>query len=134
MMTYGNTTTGGVPDSFYALLEYDSLPENFFDSLGTHWCDCYLNVGSGEIGSSDDSPIITLYPNPSGERIIIEFSRHSDAMDATLELISADGRVLKQLPINGMLNQIDISSLPRGIYVAKISHQGSVAAKKFIRE
>jgi|GEM_PF-142038 len=40
MITYGNTQTGGVPDSFDALLEYDTLAVNFFDSLGTHWCDC----------------------------------------------------------------------------------------------
>ena len=40
MITYGNTSTGGVPNSFYALLEYDTLPANFFDSLGAHWCDC----------------------------------------------------------------------------------------------
>ena len=38
--SYGNTQTGGVPDSFDALLEYDTLAVNFFDSLGTHWCDC----------------------------------------------------------------------------------------------
>ncbi|MCX6267766.1 MAG: lamin tail domain-containing protein [Bacteroidetes bacterium] len=40
MITYGNTTTGGTPNSFDALLEYDTLPVNFFDSLGQHWCDC----------------------------------------------------------------------------------------------
>jgi len=36
MATYGNTSTNGFADSFYALAEYDSLPTNFFDSLGFH--------------------------------------------------------------------------------------------------
>ena len=40
MIHYGDSATGGVPNSFNAWLEYDTLPANFFDSLGTHWCDC----------------------------------------------------------------------------------------------
>ncbi|MEI7499559.1 MAG: T9SS type A sorting domain-containing protein [Bacteroidota bacterium] len=40
MNQYGNESTGGYPNSFYAFAEYDSMPANYFDSLGTHWCDC----------------------------------------------------------------------------------------------
>ena len=36
MIHYGDSSTGDVPNSFYALLEYDSMPANFFDSLGFH--------------------------------------------------------------------------------------------------
>ncbi len=40
MNHYGDSVTNGFPHSFNAFVEYDSMPANFFDSLGSHWCDC----------------------------------------------------------------------------------------------
>lgn len=134
MITYGNTQTGGFPDSFYALLEYDSMPVNFFDSLGQHWCDCHLNVDAQTIDASSYSQPLNIYPSPSDEEINIELSNYSPKTVANLELTSADGRVLKSQPVSGKVTQIDVSSFPRGLYVVRIYLQKSVMVKKFIME
>jgi hypothetical protein len=42
MNHYGDSITNGYPHSFNAFVEYDSMPVNFFDSLGGHWCDCQV--------------------------------------------------------------------------------------------
>jgi PKD repeat protein len=55
---YGDTQTGGFPDSFYALAQYDSFPSNFFEELGQHWCDCNINYPVAEFLS--DSTIIKV--------------------------------------------------------------------------
>ncbi len=43
MIHYGDSLTGGKPNSFNTFLEYDSMPANYFDELGQHWCDCNVN-------------------------------------------------------------------------------------------
>jgi hypothetical protein len=77
MIHYGDVTTGGIPNSFNALLEYDTLAVNFFDSLGQHWCDCrpapqVLNLGSDQTVSAGDkvtldAGIFTTYTWSTGE-------------------------------------------------------------------
>ena len=61
MNGYGSTSTGGFADSFYALAEYDSLPANFFDSLGFHTCNCKPALG---IKNQKQEPNVNIYPNP----------------------------------------------------------------------
>lgn len=60
MNTYGNTVTGGFPDSFNAFVEYDSMPANFFDSLGVHTCDCK----SLSIAERQNPDLVQIFPNP----------------------------------------------------------------------
>ncbi|NQV02598.1 MAG: lamin tail domain-containing protein [Bacteroidia bacterium] len=60
MNTYGNTVTGGFPDSFNAFVEYDSMPANFFDSLGFHTCECK----SLSINERQNPDLVQLFPNP----------------------------------------------------------------------
>lgn len=68
MNTYGNTTTGGFPDSFNAFVEYDSMPANFFDSLGFHTCDCK----SLSINNRQNPDLIQIFPNPvTGNQVTI---------------------------------------------------------------
>ncbi len=132
MIHYGDSTTMGVPNSFYALLEYDSMPVNFFDSLGQHWCDCNVNVGIQTPRPFEYATSISLYPNPAHGEITIEFPRDADLQEATLELISADGRIMKSQPAGDAVSQVDISSFPRGVCFAKIIMHKSVVLKKFI--
>jgi len=132
MMHYGDSTTMGIPNSFYALLEYDSLPANFFDSLGFHRCSCYNNITA--IMQPDDTPTLNLYPNPSNEKITIEFSEFPHATIVHLQLIQSDGQVMISQFIDGISTQIDISSFPTGVYIAKICMPKSIIIKKFIKQ
>jgi hypothetical protein len=134
MIHYGDSTTGGYPNSFNTFLEHDSLPVNTFDSLGSHWCDCPLYLGSHEIASSENSQTITLFPNPSEEKIIIEFTGYSSVTASTIELLSSDGRLMKRQPVNGVVNQIDISSFPDGVYFARILMSDRVLVRKFLKQ
>ncbi|MEI8226362.1 MAG: T9SS type A sorting domain-containing protein, partial [Bacteroidota bacterium] len=86
------------------------------------------------IPAIDNSENINLYPNPSYEKIIIEFSNYSLAIETNLELIRADGLLMKNQLLNGFFNQIDISSFPNGVYFAKIRMPKSVIVRKFIKQ
>jgi len=68
MNTYGNHMTGGFPDSFNAFVEYDSMPANFFDSLGFHTCVCQ----SMGIHENRNENLIRVFPNPvTGNQITV---------------------------------------------------------------
>ena len=133
MSHYGDSVTGGYPNSFNAFAEYDSMPANFFDSLGGHWCDCNTNVGFKNRASDKNAGTMILYPNPSETMIIIELPDYSPATDANLEIITMDGRLLESQPIKTKINHFDISSFPEGIYIAKIVLPEVVLVKKFIK-
>ncbi len=133
MNHYGDSTTNGLPHSFYALLEYDSLPVNFFDSLGSHWCDCQLGVGVKPIEKPGLSGKITIYPNPSASLLMVEYSQTGDFNEALIEITDVNGIVVKSQPMVGVRSQIDISALFPGIYMAKVSMKGGVLVKRFAR-
>ena len=57
-------TPFNVPGDFNPSTQWDSLPQNFFDSLGTHTCDCGGTVNA--IGNEKNATAdVSVYPNPS---------------------------------------------------------------------
>lgn len=59
--TVEHGVTSNPSPEFIVTTEWDSLPKNTFDSLGTHWCDCPKAAGVNEI---DHSVSVQLFPNP----------------------------------------------------------------------
>ncbi len=116
MSHYGDTQTGGVPDSFYALLEYDTLPANFFDSLGTHWCDCKSSSG---IGEPQNSLSISVQPNPVTNN---QFTVVSNQNIISVEVVSIVGKTvyLKAVASRQKEVRVVLNDMPDGIYLVKI--------------
>jgi hypothetical protein len=116
MIHYGDSTTGGVPNSFYALLEYDSMPANFFDSLGQHWCDCKSSAG---IGTLNNNRSVVILPNPSTNG---RFTIQTSYPLSSVEVISLVGDVVYKNEVAGVLPEIKVS-LPNpqaGIYFVRL--------------
>ncbi len=116
MITYGNTSTGGIPNSFYALLEYDSLPANFFDSLGFHTCDCKNSSG---IGSETIGQHVAITPNPVTNS---QFTVQAAQPVASVEVVSILGQSVffrdfgsRQLEVNVLLD-----NLQEGVYLVRV--------------
>ncbi|MCX6305223.1 MAG: T9SS type A sorting domain-containing protein [Bacteroidetes bacterium] len=116
MFSYGNTSTGGVPDSFYALLEYDSMPVNFFDSLGQHWCDCKTSSGIGNL-THNQSVVIT--PNPVTNN---RFTVQTSAPVSSVEVVSIVGQtVYSHVFVSHQWDvKVSLNNIPEGIYLVKV--------------
>ena len=116
MATYGSTQTGGVPDSFYALLEYDTLPVNFFDSLGQHWCDCKSASGIGKL-THDQNVIIS--PNPVTNS---QFSVQSTLPVSSVEVVSIVGQTVYTRNFTSRQQEVHVllNKLPEGVYLVKV--------------
>jgi hypothetical protein len=128
MIAYGNTSTGGVPDSFNALLEYDTLPVNFFDSLGQHWCDCKSSSSIGKLTNNVD---VNILPNPvTGNK----FSVQSSISVKSVEVVSILGQTVYFRDFDNYQKDVKVlmNTLQEGVYLVKVTLANSQSVVKKI--
>jgi len=112
---YGDSLTGTIPNSFYALKEYDSLPANFFDSLGTHWCDCKTSYG---IGSLNHDRSMVISPNPVTNN---QFTILTSLPVTFVEVVSIIGQTVYSRDFASRQEvQVLLNKLPEGVYLVKV--------------
>ena len=105
------------PTLFMVNTEWDSIPEDTYDSLGSHRCDC------GVLGISDLQPntnSFVIYPNPTiGNSVTI----HAPAGWTRAEISSVSGAFIHE-SINKKAiaeGKLDISGLQPGVYSVRIT-------------
>lgn len=76
---------------------------------------------------------ITLFPNPSNDKIQINFPAFTLGNKGVLELLNMDGKLIKSQQIQGKSSILDVSKLPNGLYVIKIIGQDIISINKFIK-
>lgn len=128
MSHYGDESTGGFPNSFYAFAEYDTLPVNFFDSLGHHICDCKTSSGIIKL-TRDQNVVIT--PNPVTND---QFTVQTLLPVSAVEVVSIVGQTVyfrdfasRQREVRVVLNK-----LPEGVYLVKVKFTDSQSVVKKI--
>lgn len=95
---------------------HNAAISNFFDR----------NLGVGEVSESLD---IRLFPNPAANYVVIE---SDDAMNE-LSVVDATGRLCLKKDLHGELQSgLDISSLPAGMYVIRVSSQRGLAVRSLV--
>jgi photosystem II stability/assembly factor-like uncharacterized protein len=73
-----------------------------------------------------------IYPNPSNNEITVETS--STPAISQLSIINLNGQQLITRQITELRTQIDISSLPSGVYFVRLTNDKTVEVGKFIKE
>ena len=118
------------PSPFMVHVEWDSIPEDTFDSLGFHRCDC------GILGIFDKpSPVhsFVVYPNPStGNELYISAS----AGWTRAEISTVTGILVKDIKQNKVTEtgSIEVGELVEGIYIVRITFEDeTVTMTKFIK-
>ena len=75
-----------------------------------------------------------IYPNPAKESITIERTKFKTENDGSLSVYSMVGQLLIQQKMQGHKTEIDISSLPFGIYFVKYVSNGFTETGKFVKD
>ncbi len=91
----------------------------------------YPNNASIETLTSDD--ILTLYPNPTSNRLNGSFS---EVMGHTIfQIIDVDSRIIMQ-PVSVEQNHfdIDVSNIAAGIYFMTLQNENVRIVRKFVKE
>ena len=129
MSHYGDSLTGIYPNSFYAFAEYDSMPANFFDSLGQHTCDCKNSSGIGKLAQGQN---VVILPNPVTNK---QFMVQALLPVTSVEVVSIVGQsvyfhdfISREREVRVLLN-----NLPEGVYLVKVKFgDGQSVTKKII--
>ncbi|MFN6038210.1 MAG: T9SS type A sorting domain-containing protein, partial [Bacteroidota bacterium] len=104
------------------------------NSLGSDSCTktCYLEV----FQTADIKEKITnsffVYPNPANNFISVAHSEINQN-EIPLNILDAEGKTVLVSSIHQSSEQIDISTLPRGIYILRLMRYG-VASLRFIKQ
>lgn len=114
-----NSIKNGVvsnPALFMVHVEWDSIPEDTFDSLGFHRCDC------GTLGVEEyngNTPSLVIYPNPVIDN---ELNLDVSANWTRAELLTITGQPVRSINHNTASRQgkIDLTGLNEGVYLVKI--------------
>jgi hypothetical protein len=129
MSHYGDSITGGFPNSFYAFAQYDSMPSNFFDSLGTHQCNCKTSISVGEI---QNNTYVTILPNPVTNN---QFTVNASFAISSVQVVSVVGQTVysRDFVTRSREIKVQLNVMPQGIYLVKIrSAENQSVVKKII--
>ena len=74
------------------------------------------------------------YPNPASHILNISGSNRMQLV-SQIQILSLDGRLLmQQKPANTTAPQVDISALPKGMYLCKITNDNQQETIKFLKQ
>ncbi len=100
--------------------------------IGTVWNGIWrLNETNGFEELLINSSALNLYPNPASSDVTIELQLNTTWH---LELSNLSGQILHQRSITGKSTVLDISFLPPGLYVVRLSNDKTVEVGKFMKE
>ena len=130
--------------SWWVLTESDALNAWYF-GLSYNGSTSAINTGQKSRGYSirciKDSTAdinnfyhqddLQIYPNPAIDVITIDFSK---IQSAEMYIYNIVGTCVLQKKLNASVNEIDIRSLSKGIYVLKLSGSDWTTQRKFIKE
>lgn len=96
---------------------------------------CNYDVGIAENKAAIEN--VVLYPQPAGDRLHVVFSEHAAGLDYALQVTDLLGRAVPnaRLQLSGAAGELDLSTLPKGIYFLRFFDGSSpIATRKFIKE
>jgi len=91
-----------------------------------------IYTGISEINFGSLARSIWIYPNPAAEKITVELT--SATLDGNLTIVNIEGQQLITRQINELRTQIDISTLPGGVYFVRLTNDKTVEVGKFVKE
>ncbi len=128
MIHYGDSLTGGVPNSFNTKLEYDTLPANFFDSLGVHTCACKTHEGIAKTGASQN---FSISPNPvTGKNFTIQATQTITGV----EVVSVVGQVVYSHEYLQHPREVRVApeEMRTGVYLVRVTFSDNQSVTKKI--
>lgn len=74
--------------------------------------------------------LLTVYPNPASEKLMVE----SQFVVNQYDIYNVNGAMILSKTVNGKSFEINVSELPAGTYLIKMTADGMVQTKRFVKE
>jgi photosystem II stability/assembly factor-like uncharacterized protein len=139
--TVFKTTNGGSAWSYQSSNVFQDLNSIYFPDATTGYIvgdsGTILKTTNGGLPVGFDEQQISslkIYPNPATDQITIELPESGSNMNGTFIIVGMDCKELMKRQVNNTRSEINISSLPNGIYFVKLSNIEKNEFGKFIKE
>lgn len=148
LMYYGNNLMRfwGTPDAFDAWALNDGAVldieqrANQLVMAGEFQNDQFTpvpHIGSTDlvaaIGEGPALPPFSVSPNPASDHVVVRIDG-TRATGTTVDVLDAAGRVvIAPTPVNASVTRLDVSALPKGTYVLRLTTAGAVGTRSFVR-
>ena len=88
-----------------------------------------INAGVGINDHNQTTNTLTIYPNPANDNVIIE-----TPTNGSLSILNINGQQLITRQITEPQTQIDIATLPIGVYFVRLTNEKTVHMGKFVKQ
>jgi len=79
-----------------------------------------------------EKPEISIFPNPAGKLLYVELQSDLLLYNPVVKIISANGKICKNLKLSGEITKMDLSGFTPGIYAVRIITDNNVVINKKI--
>jgi hypothetical protein len=103
-------------------------------------CDSQQEVQAAcEVGLDESSVVsrqssVSIYPNPSSNLITIELLSNKPIRNTFLTIYNLNGQALSSYHLFDKQTVVDVSALPKGIYLVKVKDDKTVEVGKFVKQ
>jgi hypothetical protein len=80
--------------------------------------------------SDDTAAMLSVYPNPASDRLQVE----STTSIESYEVYSITGALLRHGTVGNNSFTLDLEALPTGTYLLKMTSEGIVQTKRFVKQ
>jgi len=140
------TSTGPTPSHTYSTPGYYNicLTINGGDGCSSTYCDSstylYKNTDAvititttmppsaiTEVNNFENS--FAIFPNPTTTSLTIETPAHS-----TIQILTIQGQLIKAMTVSNSKTEIDVSTMPAGVYIVEVKTEKGVGVGRFVKE
>ncbi|MDI9319996.1 MAG: T9SS type A sorting domain-containing protein [Phycisphaerales bacterium] len=124
--------TGNVVRSFYTAPSIsDSIEITAWIDADTFRSGKIAVKGSLSVKNVDVSSNVKIYPNPANENLYISHAQKG----TQLILYSSEGRIVSQQTMNNEIEDINLSSLAKGLYILQLTDdKGNKIARQILKQ
>lgn len=125
-------------DSIVAEIRFcDKLTVTDVETLGTRMVvvdgeNKWKRTGSPEsIHETENNDLISIFPNPSNDVVTISVDRRN-LYGSTITILNSDGRFIENFKLSSQKTELDLTHLPNGSYMVKLTSEKGNAIKSFV--
>lgn len=126
-LTYNDYSASSDSVYYYTISSFDNQTAISASGYATS-----VMVGNKNISMENYS--INVYPNPANDKITIDISSFDETNKTFAELLSVDGKILKSQPLVKSKTQLNVSDLPSGIYILKVTDNKDIIVKRITKK
>ncbi len=76
---------------------------------------------------------ILLQPNPAQDKIRIQWPKGVEEETAQIIIVNADGGVVQEMPFTAGMDELEVKTLPPGLYLLQVAFNGKTYSGKFFK-